>query len=716
MGDSMRSLPFLLSLAVLMAAITAVILQPPFMVVMGNASFDTFQRWKPRTYQPAPVRIIDINEESLAKYGQWPWPRSRMADLVERLRAMKAAAVVFDMVFAELDRTSPAALARHWPDEPGVADLIRRLPDHDRLFATAIGRGSVVTGFSMELKASQNRRPGLKARFVTAGDDPKQFLTLFRGAVTTLPTLEAEADGNGAFNFIPDYDGVIRHVPLVLRMNDALYPSLAAEALRVVQRARNFVVRSSGASGEDRFGGHTGITTIHIGALPIATDAHGEVWLHFSKPMPERYIPSWKILEYEVAPELLAGHIAFVGTSAKGLQDFQFSPLGGIIPGVEVHAQLVEQLIQGTYLLRPDWWKAAVILYLFMMWGGLVTIASRVSILWLAVIGIAVLGVTLLAAWYAFTGARLFLDPLFPLVAFVVMFLACSIPRHFLTEREKRWIGSVFSTYVSPNLVRHLIDNPGQLELGGENRECSFVLTDLAGFTPIMEKSKPSDVMSLLNTYLDEMVNIAFRHDGTLDRFVGDAVAVMFSAPVIQHDHAARAVACALEMDEFTREFARKKQAEGIDFGKTRIGVHTGVVMIGNFGGKSMFDYRALGDPINTAARLESVNRYLGTNVCVSGATVAKCPDFIGRPVGTLLLKGKSEGIEAFEPLKSDQAQSQATIAYLEAFSLLEHQDPRALEALSALVRDYPDDPLAAFHLERLQRGEIGATVVLSGK
>ena len=716
MGDSMRSLPFLLSLAVLMAAITAVILQPPFMVVLSNGSFDTFQRWCPRTYQPAPVRIIDINEKSLAKYGQWPWPRSRVADLVERLRAMGVATIVFDMVFAEPDRTSPAALARHWPDDRGVADLVKRLPDHDRIFSVAIGRGSVVTGFSMELKASQKRRPSLKARFVTAGDDPKQFLTLFKGAVTTLPTLESEADGNGAFNFIPDYDGVIRHVPLVLRMNDTLYPSLAAEALRVVQRARNFVVRSSGASGEDRFGGHTGITTIRIGALQIATDAHGEVWLHFSEPMPERYIPSWKILEDEVAPELLTGHIALVGTSAKGLQDFHFSPLGGVIPGVEVLAQLVEQLIQGTYLLRPDWWKAAMILSLIIMWGILVTTASRFSVVWSAVIGMAVLGGTLLTAWYLFTEAKLFLDPLFPSVAFVVMFLAWSIPRHLLTERERRWIRSAFSTYVSPNLVRHLIDSPGQLELGGENRECSFVLTDLVGFTPIMEKSKPSDVMSLLNTYLDEMVKIAFRHDGTLDKIVGDGVSVMFSAPVTQPDHAVRAVACALEMGVFTGGFSKKKKAEGINFGETRIGVHTGVVMVGNFGGKTMFDYRALGDPINTAARLESVNRYLGTHICVSGATVAKCPNFIGRPVGTLLLKGKSQGIEAFEPLQKEQAQSQATAAYMEAFNLMQRKEPGALEAFVALAGDSPDDPLVAFHLERLQRGEIGATVILSGK
>ncbi len=712
----MRSLPFYLSLAVLIGAIVAVIMEPPFVSGLRNASFDTFQQWRPREYQKAPVRIIDIDEKSLEKHGQWPWPRSRMAVLVDNLRALGPAAIVFDMLLAEPDRTSPAALARHWPDDQGVADMVKRLPDHDQLFASAIGKGSVVTGFSVESEASSDRLPALKTRFIIAGDDPRQFLPVFGGAVTTLSAFEAIADGNGSFNFIPDRDGVIRHVPLLLRINDDLHPSLAAEALRVAQGAKNFIVKSSGASGEGRFGGHTGIVGVRIGNLSLETDARGEIWLHFSKSLPERYVPAWKVFEEDVEAELLAGHIVIVGTSAKGLQDLRFSPLGRVIPGVEVHAQLVEQLIQKTYLTRPDWAKAATILYLIVMWGSLVTMASRVSILWSAAIGIAVLGMTFLASWYAFVEARLSFDPLFPSLAFGVMFLAWSIPRHLLTEHERRWVRKAFSSYVSPNLVQHLMDNPGQLELGGEKRECSFVHTDLAGFTTLMEKSDPLDLVALLNTYLDEMIKIAFRHDGTLEKIVGDAVCVTFSAPVKQLDHPARAVACALEMDIFARDFAEARQAEGIDFGMTRIGVHTGVVLIGNFGGKSMLDYRALGDAINTAARLETVNKHLGTLVCISKATAERCPGFIGRPVGKLVLKGKSQGIEVFEPLSAEEAGTPANASYMEAFSLLENDDSGARDAFAALAKTSYDNPLIGFHLKRLDCGETGVTVILSEK
>jgi adenylate cyclase len=223
-------------------------------------------------------------------------------------------------------------------------------------------------------------------------------------------------------------------------------------------------------------------------------------------------------------------------------------------------------------------------------------------------------------------------------------------------------------------------------------------------------------VVSLLNEYLDGMVRIAFQHDGTLDKIVGDAITIIFSAPVAQPDHAARGVACALAMDSFAQAYAEAKRSEGIRLGKTRIGVNSGPVIIGNFGGDTVFDYTAHGDAINTAARMESVNKHLGTRVCISGFTVAGCPDFIGRPVGTLVLKGKTQGIEAFEPLTEAEAGSSAAAAYRAAFDLLERQDPDANKAFAALAANYPDDPLAALHLKRLRAGETGTTSVMAEK
>jgi len=243
------------------------------------------------------------------------------------------------------------------------------------------------------------------------------------------------------------------------------------------------------------------------------------------------------------------------------------------------------------------------------------------------------------------------------------------------------------------------------------------VLTDVAGFTSMVESmADPEELTEIINNYLEGMVSTAFEHDGTLDRIVGDAVAVLFSAPVTQPDHAERAVRCALAMDRFASDYSSRCLEKNIPFGITRIGVHTGEVVVGNFGGSSHFDYRPLGDPINTASRLETANRQLGTRICVSGVTVGKCANFSGRPAGTLHLKGKSLGVEVFEAFADVDPRSDGRAAYQRAFEKMEAEDPGALEAFEEFVASHPQDGLAAFHLARLRRGEHGAHVVFTEK
>jgi len=713
----MKKLHILFSLAILISAIIIIVMDLPLKSILQNISFDTFQRLHPRESQNVPVRIVDIDEESLRRHGQWPWPRILLADLVKRLTKMDASAIVFDMVFAEPDRMSPKSLAKFWPGEKEIANLVAKYPDYDEIFAKAISSGPIVAGFSCSSQSIPgNQQPAIKARFVAAGDDPIQFLLPFKSAVKNLPVIETAASGNGAFNYFADHDGIIRHVPLLLRINNDLYPSLSTEALRVAQGAQNIVVKSSGASGENRFGGHTGIVGIRIGSLPVETDPKGEVWLHYSNEHSERYIPAWKVLSGELDNAQIAGHILFLGTSAKGLLDLKVNPLGGTIPGVEIHAQLVEQMIQKNYLLHPDWCPSATVLFLIVSWIILNLLVSRSRAILLAFMAICWIGMTFAGAWMAFTRLRIFIDPLFPSITVAAMYISCSFFRFLETERDRRWIRDAFSSYISPNLVRHLIENPKLLKIGGENRECSFVLTDLAGFTSFMEKSDPTQVVSLLNEYIDEMLKIAFHYDATVDRIVGDAIALIFSAPVIQEDHASRAVACAVALDVFARKFSEDMQKQGIPLGGTRIGVHTGMVIVGNFGGKTMFDYRALGDPINTCSRLETVNKHLGTRICVSRETVDKCPGFIGRPIGTLVLKGKSQGIETFEPLTREDMDSSHIQTYMAAYKLMAQNDPCAKEAFMALFKEYPSDPLTGFHLERLEQGATGVVVVMDEK
>ncbi|MBF0589213.1 MAG: hypothetical protein HQL53_08800 [Magnetococcales bacterium] len=308
------------------------------------------------------------------------------------------------------------------------------------------------------------------------------------------------------------------------------------------------------------------------------------------------------------------------------------------------------------------------------------------------------------------------------LTAVVVIFLLLFsvTPFYLKSQHEQAWIRDAFSKYVSPNRVEYLLEHPDHLTLGGEYRTCSFVMTDLVGFTSLMEQcdenQDPQEVVNMLNEYLEGMVEIAFRHEGTLDRIVGDAVAVLFSAPVVQENHAEQAMSCAMEMDRFATAYSQSLKEKGIDFGLTRIGVNTGKVLLGNFGGKHVFDYRALGDAINSAARLESVNTQLGTRLCVSSETINQLKNFRGRKIGDLVFKGKSKSIATYEPLTETEMNSERIRAYQEAYALMAKGDPNAEKRFVQALKKWPYDPLLQFHHVRLSQGEHGERVVFKNK
>lgn len=688
------------------------IFEPLPLQVLRNAVFDQYQRWYPRSYQPVPVRIVDIDEESLKRLGQWPWPRTRVAELIEKLQKAGAAAIAMDILFAEPDRTSPKAMSATWNLPEDLRRRLESIADHDRILARTLSRGGVVLGFADRSDGPQGPLPASPSRFVFSGEPPLPFLHPLTNAVTSIPLLERAAAGNGAMTFIPDSDGVVRRVPLLLRLQDRVMPSLAAESLRVAQGQSNYIVKTAAQKG-------TGLTEIRIGGVTVPTTPRGEIWVHYTRPVPDRYIPAWKVVDNEVSRELVEGHIILVGTSAQGLMDLRFSPMGTIIPGVEVHAQALEQIFTKAYLKRPSWAGAIEVLVIVIGGLALAIIALTTQALVSAGITAAVLFAAGWGAWIAFTHDGLLLDPVTPALALLTTFILGSVVRHRTSERRQRWVREAFSRYVSPNRVAYLVGHPDQLELGGHRRECSFIFTDLTGFTSLMEKLDPAEAVSILNGYLEGMITIAFRNGGTLDRIVGDAVAIMFSAPEIQPDHPARALKCALEMHAFATSYAKDLEAKGIAFGQTRIGIHSGEVIVGNFGGSTMFDYRALGDVVNTAARLESVNKHLGTLICLSEATLSGCPGAVVRPVGSLVLKGKTQSLMVYEPITAvggPGSEPARDLSYEAAFGLLRQRSPGAREAFEALARERPQDPLVRLHLERLRAGQEGDILVMEEK
>ncbi len=665
---------------VILALLLALRLDDPSPVELARwLTFDVYQRLKPRQYDPGlPVKIVDIDDESLARLGQWPWPRTLMARLVDRLGELGVAVIAFDSQFAEPDRSSPENVLPLWPATPEVLALRQRaadFPSHDQIFSQAVARAPVVTGFVLT-HGEGTRTPAAKATFATAGDDPKPFVPAFSGAIATLPQLEDAATGSGALNSTPEIDQVVRRVPLVFRLGDALYPSLAAEALRVAQGASTNIIKSSGASGETAFGEHTGINTIRIGAAEIPTDANGRLLLHYTPSMPERYIPAWRVLEADFDPGLVAGQIVFVGSSSPGLFDLRATPLNTAVPGVEIQAQIVEQILSGDYLFRPDFADAGELLYMLVLGLALILLLPHIGAIWGLVLGgVASTGVVA-GSWFLFDGLGWMLDPVYPSLMVLLVFISATVISHFVSEAERRQVRAAFAHYLAPALVERLAKDPSRLKLGGEMREMTLLFCDIRGFTTITEQLDAEGITHLINRFLTPMTEEILDRRGTIDKYMGDNVMAFWNAPLDDHEHASHACETALAMgqrlERLNEDLAREAEAAGRPHLPIRMGtgINTGVVCVGNMGSDQRFDYSVLGDDVNLASRLEGQCKTYGVDIIVGEKVRRQAPDFpaleldlirvVGKTIPAriyaLLDKRRFDGGDAFEALAREHA------------------------------------------------------------
>ena len=387
----------------------------------------------------------------------------------------------------------------------------------------------------------------------------------------------------------------------------------------------------------------------------------------------------------------------------------------GDMAGILVHAHALAQLVNGDKLVRPGVvWQVVVVIGLCFAGFAIGRLSLHPILRLLALVALGL--VVLLAVMAVFHRYGILLAPVQPVLAIVLAGVAGFVHAWYKDYQQRAFITDAFSRYVSPAYVDRLIAHPDELHLGGERREVSYIFTDIAGFTSLSEQTGPRALSRMLNEYLDGVCGLFLKHGATIDKIIGDAVVGFIGAPVGQEDHAAKAVALVLAVDEFCEAFAAGQRQQGHDFGVTRIGVHTGTAVIGNFGGSQFFDYTGFGDTVNTAARLEGANKYFGTRVCISAATVAASGWPHTRPIGTITLKGKSKGIEVFEPLSEAGSRTPQIIAYGKAFDLLKACDRNSLAAFDKLALDWPQDGLVRYHLERLHNGETGTTVVLSSK
>ncbi len=712
-GERLRKLlgnPRLQASALLALALGLRLLDPQPLETLRLQAFDLLQRTQSVSVTGSRVTIVDIDERSLSRLGQWPWPRTEIAALVDHLLAAGAVAVGFDMLFAEPDRLSPALYASARGLAPDLRRAIAQGPDNDAVLADRIAGTSVVLGVSATHETDHpyaDRRYKLTPA-VEQNGDPRPFLLTYAAVIRNLGVLEQAAAGRGMVTLSSERDGLVRRVPAVLRVGDDLYPTLAVETVRVAMQRPHYSVISGTTGG--------GVEGLRIGQLQVPTDINGLVWLRHRAHDPSLYVSASDIVQNRFDHRAVAGKIVLIGTSAVGLRDLRATPVSAAIPGVEIHAQLVSSILNQDFLTRPNYaigLETAATLLIGMLVIALVPRASSLTSLPIIVL---ILSAVAGGSWYLFDAHALLLDPSYAILTSAALFSWLIYGNYSRAEAQKQQVRAAFGQYLAPALVERLVNDPNQLELGGEQREMTFLFTDIAGFTSFAEGMKPTALVAILNSYLDNTCRIVMEHGGTIDKIVGDAIHAIFNAPLDQPDHAQRAVACGLAIDAFGKQFAASMREKGHDFGATRIGINTGSCVVGNFGGSHRFDYTAHGDAINTAARLESVNKHLGTAICVSGSTAERCQELHFRPVGNLYLKGKTVGLEAYEALSEQDAASERVRDYRTAFEKLEASAADAHGIFDDLAERYPEDALVALHRRRLADGEIGADIVLDQK
>jgi len=615
---------------------------------LQNYSFDTLQRLLPREiYAEDPVVIIDIDDRSLAEIGQWPWSRNQLAKLTNQ--AYAAAALGFDIVFAESDRTNPQNFISSYPLNEDLKKELSALPSNDELFSQAIANhGTVVLGQALNNK--NNIKPS-KAKFglVTQGDNPKQFITNYSGIQNNIQQLESSAAGVGSMS-IGNNDAIVRQLPTFERVDDQLVPSLALEMTRVAVGASTFQIKSSNASSEEAYGAQTGINNIKLGPLTIPTTPKGNAWVYFAPSKNISTISAADVISGAVPPEFFEGKLALVGTSAAGLLDLRSTPTEKNVPGVTIIAQFIQQIFANEFLQRPDWLFGAEFLA-----GLVLAVLITLSIQAMGPIGglsvlLAGSGGIIGSSYYFFKSKLFLVDPISPFIISLSVYVAVTFFNYLFTELERSRVRGAFAQYLSPEMVNRLAESSESLVLGGERKEMTFLFSDIRGFTKISEQYKddPEALTQLINQLLTVLSNAILDHGGTIDKYMGDCIMAFWNAPTDQANHRQLAIESAHAMNNALSEFNQNLE-ESLDFKlEIGIGINSGECIVGNMGSDKRFDYTVLGDAVNLASRLEGQSSNYGLNMVLGENSYLQDSPYQIIEIDKIAVKGKSSAETIF--------------------------------------------------------------------
>ena len=616
-------------------------------------SFDTFENLIPRSaLEGDPVVVIDIDDESLNIHGQWPWPRTLVARLVDR--TVYSAATGFDIVFAEPDRTGARELSKLYEDNPELVDILSQTVDSDEILTQSIkNHGTVVLGMAPNNKLNTSLNIN-KLGLVVQGDAPNQFLNKYSGIQANLPSLETASAGIGSMS-IGNNDPIVRTMPTFELVNETLVPSFPLELVRVSIGASTYQIKSSNASSEKAFGEATGINHIKLADLVMPTNPDGSLWIYPTATKNLNVIPAWKVLQGEFPLEYFDGKVTIVGTSASGLLDLRSTALEKNIPGVTIVAQFVQQIYANDFLKRPDW-----LLGLEFLVGLIISILICLSIQRqgpLGGLGVYIFGSAgiLYGSFYFFTTLRYLIDPISPLVICSLAYLVITFFNFLFTELERKKVRTAFSQYLAPAMVEKLAQSSESLVLGGERKEMTFLFSDIRGFTTISEKYEqdPEGLTELINQLLTVLSNEILATEGTIDKYMGDCIMAFWNAPTDQLDHRDRALQSAFAMQKALTQLNLDLGRSEQDKLSVGIGINSGQCIVGNMGSEDRFDYTVLGDAVNLASRLEGQCSHYGFEMILGEETAKNLQGHQIVELDLLAVKGKSEPVKIYTALEN---------------------------------------------------------------
>jgi adenylate cyclase len=631
-------------LALLIAFAGLRILDPAPVEEIRVRTFDTFQRFDPRKKAVRPVTIVDIDDKSMEKLGQWPWPRTRIADLITELTRLGAVVIAFDAVFSEPDRLNPSNAADTFRNlDEATREKLRLLPSNDQIFADAIKASRVVLGESglpEEIAALDKTLP--VTGLAMLGEEPQRFMFDFPGLLRNVPVLEHAAAGRGLFTIRPERDGIVRRVPMIMQAQGQTMPSLTFEMLRVATGSGTILIKSEKA----------GIKSVGIRGLQIPTDNNGQLWVHYARNDASIYVPAINVLEKNVAPDMIAGKLVLIGTSAVGLNDIKTTPVSRAMPGVEIHAQVLESALTGAVISQPIYGIA--IEFTTALLFGLLVIAFAPAFGPVTLVALGAVFATGLigTSWYFYTQHRLLVDFTYPLMSTTAIYLTLIFSSFVREQAQRKQIRGQFAQYMSPVLVAQLAQSPEKLVLGGEEREMTIMFSDVRGFTTISESYKhdPQGLTTLMNRFLTPLTNAILARKGYIDKYMGDAIMAFWNAPLDDSQHEINACEAAIDMLERIDELNKVREQEAQEGGHAHIpinvgvGLNTGIGVVGNMGSDLKFNYSVLGDSVNLASRLEGQSKEYGFPIIIGSKTAMAVKEkFAILELDFIMVKGKKE-------------------------------------------------------------------------